>query len=68
MWVGVHVAQALDTFIDACVSILLGLVLELNHVRLYILLDVHVPLLLRIKEITDQTIKANALTMDSRER
>ena len=68
MWVGVCVAQALDTFVYACVSVLLRLVLKLNHVRLNILLDIHVSLLLCIEEIANHSIKANALTMDPRVR
>ena len=68
MRVGVHAAQTKDTFIDACVSVLLRLVLEFNHVCLNILLDIHVSLLLCVEEIANHTIITNTLTMDPGKR
>ena len=68
MRVGVHVAQTKDTFIDACVSVLFRLVLELNHVCLNFVLDIHASLLLCVEEIANLTIITNTLTMDPGKR
>ena len=68
MRVGVHVAQTKDTFIDACISVLLRLVLELNHVCLNFVLDIHASLLLCVEEIANLTIITNTLTMDPGKR